>query len=187
VWRVPTELPAWGSPVAAGDQVIFGLGNGRLIKSVEPPEQPAGAVLGVDRATGRRLWQYDVADGVLVRPVVDARRVYVVARDSYCYAVDRAAGRLVWRTKSSSPLVAAPALADGRLYVAASAGQVYRLDAASGAIVWTFDMASHTQTKPRLFAAPTVAVAGREIRIYVGAELQGPSGSAAVLYCLRDE
>src|SRR6185437_14292580 len=41
LWRTPTELPVWGSPVVQGGQVFFGTGTGRLTQSVEAPEKPA--------------------------------------------------------------------------------------------------------------------------------------------------
>lgn len=186
VWELPASLPAWGSPALDGGQVFFGLGNGRLVKSVEPPERPAGAVLCVDAATGRRLWQYDVGDGVLIRPAVDARRVYFGSRDGHCYAVDRRDGRLCWKTDLGSPVVAAPALRDGRLWVVASAGRVCRLDAETGAAAWTFEVEQHTQMQPRLYSAPVAVAEGTGYRVYFGAELKGPGGSTALLYCLRD-
>lgn len=186
VWELPAPLPAWGSPALDGGQVFFGLGNGRLMQSVEPPERPAGAVLCVDAATGRRHWQHDVSDGVLVRPAVDARRVYFGARDGHCHAVDRRDGRLSWKTDLGSPIVTAPALRDGRLWVVASGGRVCRLAADSGAAAWTFEVETHTQMQPRLYSAPVVAAEGTDYRVYFGAELKGPGGSTALLYCLRD-
>jgi outer membrane protein assembly factor BamB len=190
LWRKPTDLPAWGSPAVSGDQVFFGLGNGRLTRSAEPPEKPAGAMMAVAAETGEMRWRYDVSDGVLVRPAVDSQRVYFGARDGYCYAVERAHGQLCWKQALGSPLVTNPALIEKRLYVAAGGGRVSRLNADSGTIEWTFDVAGYSQTEPRLFSSPVVVAdrgrGGGAYRIYFGAELQMSLGSAAVLYCLRD-
>ncbi len=186
LWRARADLPVWGSPALAGDAVYFGLGNGRLDGSDAPRGGPAGALWCLDAATGRERWRYDVPGGVFARPCLDERHVYFTARDGRCYCLDRG-GTLHWEQDLGSPGVTTPALAGARLYVAASAGRVCCLDAGDGATRWTFDLAAHTQTRPRLFSSPVVAAdpaGGR--RIYLGAELRTAAGSAAVVYCLRD-
>src|SRR5207245_1438779 len=50
LWRSDVKLPVWGSPCVCGERVFFGLGNGRLDRSAE---HPAGALLCVDRGTGK--------------------------------------------------------------------------------------------------------------------------------------
>lgn len=186
-WREKTELPVWGSPAVDGDHVFFGLGNGRLDKSAE---KPAGAVLCLDRATGRRLWQFPVADGVLARPAVNAARVYFGARDGFAYCLDRHAGTLVWKQPLGSPVVTQPALDGNTLYLAASRGVVCRLDAANGTPVWSFDVARYSQSSPLLYSSPVVADAllpgGRGRQVLFGAELQGALASTAALFSLLD-
>jgi outer membrane protein assembly factor BamB len=191
VWRQSTDLPVWGSPAVDGEQVFFGLGNGRLTKDVTPPARPAGAVLCVDTATGRTRWRCDVPNGVLAQPAVDGARVYFGARDGCCYAVDRRDGRQCWRADLGSAVVTRPALVGSELFVVAGDGRVARLDAATGRVRWTFDVAAESQTKPQMFSSPTAVreAGGGEAhhRLYFGAELRVPSaGSFAYLYCLRD-
>jgi outer membrane protein assembly factor BamB len=188
-WHVPTDLPASGSPAVDGTDVFFGLGNGRLATSAQPPEKPAGALLCVDAASGRRRWQCAVGDAVHTRPAIDANRAYFGARDGYCYCVDRRGGQPCWSEEMGSPVVTTPALLDGYVYVVASGGRVGRLDADSGKTTWKFDVARYSRTKPRLFSSPTVIrdpSASGHRRIYLGAELQMAVNNAAVLYCLRD-
>jgi outer membrane protein assembly factor BamB len=191
VWRQPTALPVWGSPAVDRDQVFFGLGNGRLIRDVVPPEKPAGAVLCVEAATGRIQWCCHVPNGVLAEPVVDGQRLYFGARDGYCYAVDRRDGRQCWRVDLGSPVVTRPALLDGNLFVVASGGRVVRLDPGTGRVHWTFDLAAVTQTRPQMFSSPAVwrtdGARAAHHRLYFGAELRVPSANSfALLYCLQD-
>lgn len=187
LWRQPTDLPAWGSPAVDGDRVFVGLGNGRLVRDAEPPEKPAGALWCLDAATGKPGWRFDVPNGVLARPAVDAERVYFGARDGYCYAIDRRDGRLCWRESLGSPVVTSPALAGGYIFVAGADGRVARLAKVTGRAEWVFDVAGHYQTHPRLFSSPAVVAEGDgRHRIYLGAELRMPASSAAVLLCLRD-
>ena len=72
LWRTEVGLPLRAVPRCAGELVVAGLGNGTLTRSVD---RPAGAVVCLQAATGRRVWQYDVSDGVLAQPVVDQASV----------------------------------------------------------------------------------------------------------------
>ena len=184
-WRIPTELPAWGSPVADGKQVFFGLGNGSLTQS-DP--NPAGAEICLDAETGQRLWLCPVPDAVFGAAAVDSNRVYFGSRNGFLYAVDRIDGRVIWKENLGSAIVTTPALRDGKLYVVASGGGVACLNAADGRRLWTFDVAAHAQSAVQLLSSPLVIddiEAGRH-RIIFGGELKLPSASAAVVYCLRD-
>src|SRR5262249_8615632 len=61
IWRVDTELPVWSSPYIVGEHAYYGLGNGQYGMSAE---KPAGSVMCVEAATGKRIWERSVADGV---------------------------------------------------------------------------------------------------------------------------
>ena len=188
-WRVPTDLPVWAAPLLAGDALLVGIGNGRLMASVQPPEKPAGAMLCLNAADGRQRWRFDTADGVLAKAAASAGRVYFASRDAHCYCVDLESGQLIWKRQMTGPIVAAPALSGDHLYVAASNGTISCLEAANGATRWEFDVAVHSRMRPRLFSSPLVlldsAGASNE-RVCVGAELQGALQSAAMLYCLEE-
>jgi outer membrane protein assembly factor BamB len=182
------NLPVWGSPVVVDQQVYFGLGNGRLTTPVEPPEKPAGALVCLDRDTGRQLWRYDVPEAVFARAAVRAGEVLFASRDGFCYALDRRTGKRRWRQAVGSPVVTGPTLLADRVYVVGSTGQVCCLDAASGEVRWKFDVASHARTRAQLFSTPCVQLdpESSRRRIWFGAELGNPGSTAAVLYCLED-
>jgi outer membrane protein assembly factor BamB len=184
VWRLPVDLPAFAAPVVEGTQVFFGLGNGDFIKSAD---KPAGALLCVDRESGRRLWRSDVADAVHARPVVAGERVWFCSRDRHCYCLERADGRVVWQTDVGSPVVASPALDGKHLYVAPSAGAITCLDADSGSVRWTFDLADQAQTKAQVLSSPVVVSDRGCRRCYVGAGLDNVVSSAAILYCVQEQ
>jgi outer membrane protein assembly factor BamB len=187
LWREPTDLPAWGPSVVDGGEAFFGLGNGRLDRSAEPPEQPAGALLCVEAASGKERWRFATGDAVFGRPCVDPGHVYFGARDGFCYCLDRD-GRLCWKEDMGSPVATGPALAGDRLYVVASRGRVACLDAGTGRARWSFDVAAHSRTAAQLYSSPVVVAeqAGEHRRVYFGAELSNAVSSAAVVYCLRD-
>jgi outer membrane protein assembly factor BamB len=187
VWRVPTDLPVWGAPAAAGPYLYVGLGNGDF-ESSDP--KPAGAVLCVEAATGRQVWRCDVADAVLNRPAVGRHLVYFGSRDQHGYGLDRRDGREAWHQDLGGPVVTAPALAVGGVYVVGSGGRVCCLDPDTGAANWTFDLRNEVKGRPKLYSSPAVTVtreAGRESRrLYFGAGIESPLGTTAVLYCLEE-
>lgn len=194
-WRMPVDLPVWGMPAAQGEYLYAGIGNGNFLMSadqLEKPEQPAGAVVCLERATGKRVWRYDVYDGVLGRACVDDHRVWFASRDRHGYCLNRHEGTLIWETDLGSPVVASPFLtgqgARKGLYVAGSNGSLRRLDPKSGAIVWTFDTAKDAEQSATVFSSPFVQVHENrqdETRlIWFGCGLSECTRGA--LYCLEE-
>jgi outer membrane protein assembly factor BamB len=162
-WRMPVDLPVWGMPAVQGEYLYAGIGNGNFLASadqLEKPEKPAGAVLCLERATGKRVWRYDVRDGVHVRVCVDDRHVWFASRDRHCYCVDRRNGKLHWKMDLGSPVLASPSLVgrgNGKgLYVASSNGLVSKLDPETGKFDWTFDVAKDAGQSATVFSSPLV-------------------------------
>jgi outer membrane protein assembly factor BamB len=187
-WRTPADLPVWGQPAVRGEYVYAGLGNGNFRDSAD---KPAGALVCLERATGKRVWRCDVPDGVLVRPCADDRHVWFGSRDHHCYCLDRRDGTLRWKTDLGSPVVASPFLVEGDaagLYVASGDGRVSRLDPRTGSAGWTFDVAKDAGQKATVFSSPAVQVLGGskgESRvIWFGCGLS--NFSRGVLYCLEE-
>jgi outer membrane protein assembly factor BamB len=182
------NLPAWGSAVAAGDQVYFGLGNGNLYTD---EENPAGALLCVDRKTGTEQWRVNLSNGVLNRPAVDPFRVYFGCRDGFCYCVDRKDGQLRWKNDLGSPVLASPALfrcpecGTARLYAMGTAGRLRSFDPETGFVFWTFDLEKGALAGSAPFVAVDRTAQGERRRIYFGAGLN--DGSVAPVYCLEDK
>jgi outer membrane protein assembly factor BamB len=188
LWRVPTDLPVWGRPAVEGGFVYAGIGNGNFLESAE---RPAGAVLCLEAATGKRVWRYDVADAVLTHVAADAERVYFGSRDGNCYALERKEGKLVWKVGLGSPVVASPALVAGEggaaLYALGSAGRVCRLEAATGQVEWRFDVAKDAKQDAdavQLFSSPCVVTEGEGRRVYFGSGLD--NCARGILYCIED-
>jgi outer membrane protein assembly factor BamB len=194
-WRMPVDLPMWGMPAVQGEYLYAGIGNGNFLAGadhLEKPEKPAGAVLCLERATGKRVWRYDVPDGVHVRLCVDEKCIWFAARDRHCYCLDRRSGDLLWKTDLGSAVVASPSLA-GRgksksLYVAGSSGFVSHLDPQTGKFVWTFDVAKDTEQPAMLLSSPLVQLCeerrGESRLIWFGCGLN--EFTRGILYCLEE-
>jgi outer membrane protein assembly factor BamB len=194
-WRMPVDLPVWGMPAVQGEYLYAGIGNGNFLTSadrLENPEKPAGAVLCLERASGKRVWRYDPRDAVLGRVCVDERNVWFASRDHHCYCLERRKGDFRWKTDLGSPVVASPALGGGgedkSLYVASSEGLLSRLDPQSGKIDWTFDVAEDAKQPATVFSSPMIRVRANrrdESRLlWFGCGLS--EFTHGILYCLEE-
>jgi outer membrane protein assembly factor BamB len=197
VWTRQLQQSCWGAPTLVGNRVYYGCGNGKVTES---DKNPAGAVMCLDTADGRLVWECPAGDAVLTRPAVDGRHVYFGSRDGHCYAADRESGKVVWKQPLGSPVVAAPAIAadcdrEGVtrvVYAAGSGGRVCGLDPRSGKVVWELDLPQKEHTKDvTVYAGPALsAVRGGGVerrRLFVAAGVTGLVAAAAKLYCLDDE
>jgi outer membrane protein assembly factor BamB len=193
VWRRKVDLPAWGSPVLAGDLVYFGIGNGDFAQS-DP--KPAGALLCVRAADGVEVWRYPAGDGVLSRPALDRSCVYFGSRDGVLTCLDRRTGKLIWKRQLGSPLLGSPVL--GRsgpirlttgVYVVASGGQVFCLGPKTGRMLWSADLCAIEKVQQiEVYGAPALTVTadgkGETRRLYVAAILS--EATEAKVFCFED-
>jgi outer membrane protein assembly factor BamB len=194
-WRIPVDLPVWGMPAFQGEYLYAGIGNGNFLASadqLENAEKPAGAMLCLERATGRRVWRFDLTDGIHVRPCVDDQHIWFAGRDRHCYCLDRRDSTLCWETDLGSPILASPSLVgcgeNEGLYIASSEGQVSRLDPKTGKIDWSFDVRKDAGEPATLFSSPRVQVCagrhGESRSICFGCGLS--DFTHGILYCLEE-
>jgi outer membrane protein assembly factor BamB len=194
LWKVPTSLPCWAEPVVFADRVVFALGNGDVFQDAQE-QTPAGLLLCLEARTGREVWRYDVPNGVLEKPAVDAHRIYFGARDGHCYCLSRFDGAELWKKPLDSPVVASVALDAcpqcdcGRVtnvYAISTAGRVYCLDPYTGKVHWSYD--GLADSAAFVCSSPTVVLTQRATgdhrHIYFGAALHNLTVPA--LCCLKD-
>nr|MCU0705945.1 PQQ-binding-like beta-propeller repeat protein [Fimbriiglobus sp.] len=126
-----------------------------------------GAIVCVDRATGKQKWAYTDNDlrAVFCTPVVANGRVYCgegLHTDPHCrlLCLDAATGQKLWQFETESHTEGTPVVADGRVYFAAGDDGVYCVTT-DGARVWHYPgrpQGLHVDT-------PVVVVGGR---VYAG-------------------
>jgi outer membrane protein assembly factor BamB len=196
IWKRDLDLPAWGSPVLAGDLVFFGIGNGRFDASDK--DRPAGAVLCVKASDGATVWRFDTKDGVLCRPSVDRSRVWCGCRDGNLYCLDRRTGKLHWKRELGSPVVTAAAVvrcAPGELanavYALGSEGQVYCLEPNTGAVYWEHDLTDGGRLVVTLWSSPSLTTAGagsdgERRQLIFGATLGTIEAPSPAVFCFED-
>jgi len=130
----PLTLRGTSSPQVAGDNVLVGLSNGRLV--------------AVQMRNGNQAWEADVgvasgsSDLERMRdvdgdPVIRDNTVYVVGYQGRAMSLDLERGRSNWNRDLSS---FSGLDVDGeRMYVTESNGRVWALDRRTGASVWRQD------------------------------------------------
>ena len=171
VWRTPVELPAWSSPAVDGEQVIVGLGNGRMTTAAK---EPAGAVLCLDRATGEKLWQNNYPDAVFQKPQRFWDAVSFGCRDGWIRMVHLNDGNEKFQRDLGSPIIAPPDWD----YVLTQDGTLHDIGGADPP-GWSFDIAQRMQSK--VVATASMKWSGR--KMLVACELiQGPN-RFATLFC----
>lgn len=135
LWKRPLDLPAWGSPVQAGQLIYFGIGEGRL-DFTSPYSK--GALLALKAEDGEEAWRVPTQSAVLRGPVVDRYRVYFGERNGIVHAVDAATGQHQWKRQVGSGLFTSPVLARSTetgatlgVYVLSADGVVFCLGAST--------------------------------------------------------
>src|SRR5262249_10189185 len=95
-----------------------------------------GKLLALDRANGRRVWEFAAQDAVLAAPALANGRLYFGSYDHFVYALDAESGKLLWKRDTRGAVVSTPAVAGDRVVVGTRAYDLLGLDAKSGAVAW---------------------------------------------------
>jgi len=172
IWKTPTPFPATGAITLAGDTVLVGCGNGDYV--FQAPD-PAGAVMALDKKTGRVLWTQAMADGVLGPIAVSNEVAIVPVRNGDVAALDLGAkdrtSRILWKTlaRKGSRVLAGAAFTGRCAYLVTHDGYLVVLDAKTGKVTESLYVNAEPGEMGMSIASPTV-VAGR---VYVGSETGG--------------
>jgi outer membrane protein assembly factor BamB len=140
-----------------------------------------GAVCALDRATGKRLWDFDAGSAMrqtYSSPCLDSGRLYLgegMHGNHVCtfYCLDADSGRERWHFKTSDHIESSPCAADGKVFFGAGDDGVWCLDAATGKECWHFAPPIHVDASP-------IVVAGR---LYVGSGVTN-TRNAPGMFCL---
>jgi outer membrane protein assembly factor BamB len=146
-----------GSAVFAGDRVVVGTDQGRVVcfsadgqkqlweyTEVGDKEMVYAtaaiangivvigardrAVHGIDLQSGQRKWVFKTRGDVDSPAIISSGRVYVCSKDKKLYVLDLATGNKLWEFTANRSIDAGLAIADGALVMADSGGTVFCLD-----------------------------------------------------------
>ena len=184
LWRTLMPYPAGGAVALSDAMAIVGTGEGYFGFFWD---DPGGAVVAVDRATGTVRWRADVGSAVWGPVAVRNGRAYCPLRNGFLAALDARDGKELWRqrlaegeepddveaiTDTLHAVHAGPAVTDTRVYAVSAQGRLFVLDAADGTVQETHDLndpRSPDELAGWCVSSPMI-VAGR---LYVGSETGG--------------
>jgi outer membrane protein assembly factor BamB len=191
-WKKAIDLPCWAGPVVSGAQVFFALGNGDVLDDADS-EAPAGELICTDH-DGKERWRFEVPNGILDKPAVDAQQVYFSCRDGHVYCLGRHTGKLRWKRPCGSPVVASPVLArcpgyaqTAHVFTVSTAGVVACLDPTTGEPYWELPL---TTKKAHFTATPQVIVtrsdSGDRRQLYVAGAIGEIGVGRPIVFCIED-
>jgi eukaryotic-like serine/threonine-protein kinase len=106
-----TTLPFIASPAVSGNR-LFTANHNRFLYSF-------------DKASGKKVWEYNTGNRVEASPVVAGNKVVVANMRGDLAFVNTSDGKMVWSYQIGSQIISNPAVAGGRVFVGAYDGNVY--------------------------------------------------------------
>lgn len=144
-WTFQADGPIRSSPIAVGDALIFGSGDGVLH--------------AVDCERGREIWSLSAGSPLDGPAAFAAGNVVAQTRDGRLLGVDARTGALRWSLALGADahsdwdyefFVSGPASDGTRVYAGSGHGEVVCVDARSGDVIWRF------MTNGRVRASPSI-------------------------------
>ena len=152
---VPSPILLWSRALGSGPIFDSSAAVG-ADGSIYVGSQSDGALIALDRKTGRVAWSQVTGGAVSSTPALGANgSLYVGSEDSNFYSIDIKSGSILWTYKTGGPVSSSPAIGtDGTVYVGSQDGTLYALNGTTGALRW-----SHATTGP-ILASPAIGPDG---------------------------
>jgi outer membrane protein assembly factor BamB len=169
IWRTATPYPACGAVTLTGDMVVIGTGRGNF---GQRDRRPVGAVMTLDRRTGKVLWRANMLDAMLAPIAADATKLICPVRNGLLIALDLRTGKKLWLRSINGirPLLAGAVLAGPTIYAVSSTGLLVVLDARTGRITEKIPLNKPRRPGGRISISSPLVAQGR---LYVGSETGG--------------
>jgi len=177
LWKYEIEGPIHATPSIAGNHVIVAgcdakLHVIRLSDGVQATAMSTGAraaaspavrgprlflgtlgnnVLGIEWATGRRLWTHEHPDRKFpfhASAAVTDRWVVIGGRDKLLHALDPRNGEARWTYRAKARIDSSPVIVQHRVFFGASDGVLYALALESGRETWRFEAGAPIVASP---------------------------------------
>jgi len=154
---VDLGAPCAGSAAVAGDRLVLGTDQGRVLcisakkqdvtwtfDKVEDQAWAYGSravsgnitvfgardrkVYALDLTTGSKLWTFTTRGDVDSSPVISAGRVYVGSKDKKLYVLDLKTGAQLWSFTAGRGILGSPAIAHGVVVIGDTGGNLFCLE-----------------------------------------------------------
>lgn len=169
LWKTSTPYPATGAVSLLPELVIIGTGRGDFVNA---DSHPAGAVLTLDRISGRILWKTEFPDAVLGNLAIVEGKIFCPVRDGTVVALNLENGEKIWSQQiSHAPILAGPTCSGGSLYAVSSDGFLVVLEQKTGRLLekHALNDEAHPGRQNLCVSAPLVS----DGRVFVGSETGG--------------
>lgn len=151
VWRVPLPAGPLGPAAVASRRVgpsdpagaVPPRGPAVVVATWESDDEESAGAVGVDAATGARLWEMPLEGGGVSSPGAVGGDVVIVAGDLAAHGLDATGGQERWReltTGAGSPEIPPVALGDGTVLIADRSAGMMVADGGSGSVRWRIDL-----------------------------------------------
>ena len=155
-WRVPLE-PDGGSVVDNYRWRPRELGGVAISESrgVVAFATRAGAVYGLDMASGERLWALELGDGTVSAPVEVDGVFYLSHIDGNLRAIDARSGGERWSWSSGTVLTGEPGVGAAHVAVVGADDTLYVVDRETGELAWRFERTGRRDLTVEGASSPT--------------------------------
>ncbi len=170
LWRRDTPYPALGPITIAGNLVLAGCGNGDFVFRAQ---NPAGAVLALDRDNGEVRWETALPDTVLGAIAVRDNLAICPVRNGEVIALDLDDGAIVWRQRinGSAAILGGPAVTEDLVYAVSQDGYLAILELQDGSVLERHYL--NSERRPGTLGLSVSSPFVSDGRVYIGSETGG--------------
>lgn len=151
-WRFNTSTPLRSAPVASGDRLYLGTGDGRI--------------LALNSKSGSLIWERNIGVPINASPTVAGNLVFIGGLDGIVHAVDVHTGAPIWEFVTDGLIYSAPIVIDGELYVGSTDRRLHVLDAMTGEMRWSYLTDGWITTTPAIHEG-VAAITSYDSKLYI--------------------
>lgn len=115
----------------------------------------SGHLVGLDMASGERVWTVDLGDGAMSAPVEVDGVLYVAHVDGALRAIDARSGGELWSYSTGTVLTGEPGVGADHVAVVGADDTLYVVDRESGRAAWRFERTSRRDLTVEGASSPT--------------------------------
>lgn len=138
-----TGGPVRSTPLAAGDKLFFGSGDGFLYC--------------INSESGKEIWKFNAASPVHSSPAQNKGKIFFTNKEGTLFCLNASDGKLIWKAATGKELPykwgfdyysASPVVYKGKVYAGSGDGSLYEVNESNGRIEWKYSSGARLKSKP---------------------------------------